>query len=54
MSATRVLFDAPGPRTRRRIRIATVLSLLVIAGIVYLAIARFADSGQLAAAKWTC
>ena len=52
MSATRVLFDAPGPRTRRRIRIATVLSLLIIAGIVYLAIARFADSGQLAAAKW--
>ena len=48
MSATRVLFDEPGPRTRRRILIASVISLLAIAGIVYLAIARFADSGQLA------
>ena len=52
MSATRVLFDEPGPRTRRRILIASVISLLAIAGVIYLAIARFADSGQLAAAKW--
>ena len=51
--ADRVLFDEPGPRTRRRIQIATVVSLLAIAGVVYLAIARFADSGQLAAAKWS-
>jgi len=52
MSATRVLFDEPGPRTRRRILLASVISLVAIAGIVYLAVARFADSGQLAAAKW--
>ena len=51
--ADRVLFDEPGPRARRRIQIATVVSLLAIAGVVYLAIARFADSGQLAAAKWS-
>lgn len=47
-----MLFDEPGPRTRRRILIASVISLLAIAGVIYLAIARFADSGQLAAAKW--
>jgi glutamate transport system permease protein len=47
-----VLFDEPGPRSRRRILLASVISLLAIAGVVYLAIARFADSGQLAAAKW--
>ena len=47
-----MLFDEPGPRTRRRILIASVISLLAIAGVIYLAIARFADSDQLAAAKW--
>ena len=31
----RVLFDAPGPRARRRNRIATALSVLVIAGLAY-------------------
>ena len=50
--STRVLFDQPGPRTRRRIRIYTGASLVVIAAFIYLAIARFADSGQLAGAKW--
>ncbi len=52
MSVTRVLFDEPGPRARMRIRIATVVTLVVIAGIGYAAIARFADAGQLTAAKW--
>jgi glutamate transport system permease protein len=51
-NTTRVLFDEPGPRTRRRIRVITVLSLLAIAAAIYVAIARFADSGQLTAAKW--
>lgn len=54
MSAVdRVLFDAPGPAGRRRIRIATVLTLLVIAGVVALAVRQFAASGQLAAERWT-
>lgn len=51
-SATRVLFDEPGPRALRRIRITTVLTLLAIAAVVYVAIARFADAGQLTATKW--
>jgi len=49
----RILFDEPGPRSRRRILIATVVSVLAIAGVIYLAIDRFADSGQLAASKWS-
>jgi glutamate transport system permease protein len=52
MSATRVLFDAPGPRGRRRIRIATAVSLLVVAGLVALALKRFADHDQLQSARW--
>jgi glutamate transport system permease protein len=49
---SRLLFDLPGPRTRRRIRIATVVSVLVIAGLAALAALQFADNGQLAADKW--
>ena len=52
MSTNRVLFDEPGPKALRRIRIATVLSLLVVAGVIYLAIHRFGQNGQLTAAKW--
>ena len=52
MSANRVLFDEPGPKAMRRIRIATVVSILVVALVVYLAVHRFADNGQLTAAKW--
>ena len=50
--ATRVLFDAPGPRGRRRIRIATVVVLVVIAGLLAGAVLAFAAHGQLASQKW--
>ncbi len=53
MSADRVLFDEPGPAGRRRIRIATVVTLLVLAGLVAVAVQQFADHGQLAAERWT-
>src|SRR6478609_4921355 len=49
----RVLFDEPGPRARRRILLMTIVSLLAIAGVIYLAVARFAESGQLAGSKWS-
>ena len=52
MSANRVLFDEPGPKALRRIRIATAVSVLVVALLIYLAIHRFAENGQLTAAKW--
>jgi glutamate transport system permease protein len=53
VSAERVLFDEPGPAGRRRIRIATVVTLLVLAGVVTLAVKQFGDHGQLAAERWT-
>jgi glutamate transport system permease protein len=52
VSAERVLFDAPGPAGRRRIRIVTVVTVLVIAGVVALALKQFADNGQLAGERW--
>ncbi|WP_435129322.1 amino acid ABC transporter permease [Actinacidiphila sp. bgisy144] len=47
-----VLFDPPGPRGRARIAVATALSLLVCAALVWLAVRQFARHGQLDAAKW--
>jgi len=46
------LYDAPGPRTRRRIMIGSVVSALVIAGLLALALAQFGSHGQLAADRW--
>ncbi|MEW1862177.1 amino acid ABC transporter permease [Streptomyces sp. NBC_00669] len=48
----RVLFDAPGPRARRRIRLATALSVLVIAGLIALGVHQLARHGQLDHARW--
>lgn len=52
MAVNRVLFDAPGPRARRRIQVVTVLSVLVIAGLLILALKQFGAHGQLAADRW--
>lgn len=49
---SRVLFDAPGPRAQRRIRVCTVVSVLVIAGVIALGVHQFAAHGQLTHAKW--
>jgi glutamate transport system permease protein len=49
---TRLLFDPPGPRGRRRILIVTVVSVLVIAALLALAVRQFGVHGQLAADKW--
>ncbi|WP_435130773.1 amino acid ABC transporter permease [Actinacidiphila sp. bgisy144] len=48
----RVLFDAPGPRARRRIRLATLLSVLLIAGLLALGLHQLARHGQLDRARW--
>ncbi|MFT4296372.1 MAG: amino acid ABC transporter permease [Micropruina sp.] len=53
MSAPTVLFDAPGPKARLRHNIFTVIGALLIAGVLYLALAKLAETGQLDAAKWT-
>jgi glutamate transport system permease protein len=47
-----VLADALGPRAKRRVRIATVVSAVVVALAVAVAIKRLADHDQLTAAKW--
>jgi glutamate transport system permease protein len=47
-----VLGDDLGPRGRRRVAIATVVSLVVIALVVFLAVKRFNDKGQLDRKLW--
>jgi len=44
--STSVLYDAPGPRARRRARIGSAVALLAIAALVFVAIRRLADQGQ--------
>jgi glutamate transport system permease protein len=52
MSTSSVLFDLPGPRARRRQRIATVVGLLVVLALVALALVRLAANDQLDPARW--
>ncbi|MFC8526117.1 amino acid ABC transporter permease [Nocardia sp. NPDC057227] len=47
-----VLFDQPGPRARRRIRIATALSLVPLTALAVFVVQRFAAHGQLDADQW--
>lgn len=51
-SATRVLFDAPGPRGRRRILVASILSALAILAVIGLGLYQFGVNGQLDADRW--
>ncbi|MCK2217294.1 amino acid ABC transporter permease [Actinomadura sp. ATCC 31491] len=50
--AATVLFDEPGPRARRRIRLATVLGALAAIALAALAVRQFAANGQLDAVRW--
>ncbi|WBB70525.1 amino acid ABC transporter permease [Micromonospora sp. WMMD812] len=47
-----ILFDEPGPRARRRIRIATVLGAVAVLGGLGWAVHQFASHGELAAERW--
>jgi glutamate transport system permease protein len=47
-----VLADALGPRARRRVAIATALSVVVIAVLILGALQRLSDKGQLEWVKW--
>lgn len=51
MSAS-VLYDAPGPRARRRILVWSIVSGLVLAGLVAAGLWQFAEHGQLDARRW--
>ncbi|GAB3296504.1 ABC transporter permease subunit [Epidermidibacterium keratini] len=49
---TSVLFDAPGPKARRRQALAGVLGGIVIAAIIGFLLWRMVETNQFAAAKW--
>jgi glutamate transport system permease protein len=48
----KLLFDEPGPRGRRRIRVATVVGAVVVVALLALAVRQFSDHGELAADRW--
>ena len=53
MSApTQVLFDEPGPKSRRNNIILSIVSLIVLLALVAFVIWKFADAGQLEPEKW--
>lgn len=47
-----LLFDEPGPRGRRRIRLASALATVLVAALVALVLWRAAAAGQLEYPKW--
>ena len=47
------LYEAPGPKTKRVINIATVLSLAALAFFLYLIVRRFYETGQLDSRYWS-
>ena len=51
-TATRVLFDEPGPRGRATIRIARIVAAVLVVLLVAGAVWQFAVHGQLAPYKW--
>ena len=53
MSIRDALYEAPGPRTRRRMIIGTVLSLAAVAVGIALIVRQFYVTGQLAPRYWT-
>lgn len=53
MSATAVLFDAPGPKARRRHLILTVLGAVLVVAVVAVVLKKMADASQLDPGMWT-
>ena len=47
-----VLFDAPGPRARRRHALMTVVGVLLMAAGLWVALGRMADANQLQGYQW--
>ncbi|MBO0900661.1 amino acid ABC transporter permease [Cellulomonas sp. zg-ZUI222] len=47
-----VLFDVPGPRTRRRMRMVNAVAAVVVAGVAAWALVLLERKGQLAPALW--
>jgi glutamate transport system permease protein len=49
---TSVLYDELGPRGRRRVRAASVVAYVLLAGVVYVVLDRLGDKGQLEGRRW--
>ncbi|WP_082624154.1 amino acid ABC transporter permease [Nocardioides sp. Soil805] len=47
------LYDHPGPAARRRVLVASVLSVLVLVAVLALALRELGQAGQLDADRWT-
>ncbi len=47
------LYEAPGPRTRRKVAIGTAISAVVVAALLALVVRQFAVTGQLAPRYWS-
>ena len=52
MSADAVLYDAPGPRAKRRSLIGTIVASLILLGLLALVVKRLADQGQFSMELW--
>lgn len=53
VSVRDALYEAPGPKTRKRIRIATIISLAALAVLIAAVIRQFYLTGQLGAKYWS-
>ncbi len=51
-TTTPLLGDALGPRGRRKVQVASAVSVVVLVGFLYVAGRRLADNGQFAPEKW--
>ncbi len=52
MTSETILYDQPGPRTRRRIRIGTIVAGVGIAVLLFFVIKRLVDRDQFSMEKW--
>ncbi|WP_263119379.1 amino acid ABC transporter permease [Cellulomonas sp. RIT-PI-Y] len=50
---TQLLFDAPGPRARRRMLVANIVAAVVLLAIAAVFVKALADKDQLTAARWS-
>lgn len=48
-----ILYEPPGPKTRKRIAVATVISLIALAALLAVIVRQFYITGQLSAKYWS-